>query len=488
MCKYRPTCLRARRLLAAVLAGGSCSSLSAAAVSCTVSTLAGNGSAGFADGAGSAATFRSPMGLALVPGGAIAVADEYNNAIRLVSPVGGGWRVTTLAGNGSLGETDGAASVATFALPIGLAVDASGVLYVGDYGGTRIRRVADGFVTTLAGSGVAGAADGAATAATFSSPAGVAVDAAGGVAVADAGNGCVRYIETAAGGGGGGGGGRGGEGATVSTMAPPPAGAAPFSLPLGLVTVGGSAGAPISFIVAGYNDQLVRMISLDAGVLPLAGNGSAGYADGCGSAAMFNFPSAVALDKAGNVYIADALNNRLRRVSLGGCVVTLAGGGGGGGGSFFDQPGGVLVLSDEAAATTLVVADSNANTLRLVVCSPGTAPAPPVQLSAGAAAGIALAALVLAAAVAAAAMQPTAAAAVCAAPFRCVRGARLAQLISKRGGGGSLSRGGRVIRTASDANDAIAKSPAWLADGGGAEEGAAAAPGSSGVAHGHLTS
>jgi serine/threonine protein kinase, bacterial len=126
-----------------------------------VTTLAGSGSVGFADGAGASAEFNSPTGIASDATGLSYVADTYNNAIRKVTP---GGVVTTLAGSGSVGSTDGTGSAASFSLPGAVAVDASGNVYVADSGNSKIRRItSSGIVTTLAGSGAFGSSDGVGT-------------------------------------------------------------------------------------------------------------------------------------------------------------------------------------------------------------------------------------------------------------------------------------------------------------------------------------
>lgn len=156
-----------------------------------VSTLAG-GDAGFADGFGNAARFSTLSGLALDAHGTLYVADTGNNRIRRVTRDG---QVATLAGDGVAGYRDGAASQARFNGPIGVAVDAGGRVIVADTYNDRIRAIRpDGTVITLAGSADSGAADGVESMARFDTPCGVAVDAAGTIYVADTGNGLVREI------------------------------------------------------------------------------------------------------------------------------------------------------------------------------------------------------------------------------------------------------------------------------------------------------
>ncbi len=152
------------------------------------------GREGFADGEGRAACFNTPSGLAIDAAGNLLVADTTNNAIRRVSPSG---IVTTLAGDGEAGRVDGVGAAARFDGPVGVAVAPDGGVIVADTYNDCIRRIApDGTVTTIAGGGGPGFRDGPATAALFDTPAGVAVDASGVIYVADTGNNSIRRIRT----------------------------------------------------------------------------------------------------------------------------------------------------------------------------------------------------------------------------------------------------------------------------------------------------
>src|SRR5690606_6133489 len=129
-----------------------------------VSTVAG-GERGFADGAGTAARFDSPSGLAIDAAGILYVADTGNNAIRRIAP---GGIVSTLAGDGVAGYRDGPAPTARFNGPIGVAVDAAGRVVVADTYNDRIRAIGrDGLVSTIAGGDEPGAIDGPAALARF---------------------------------------------------------------------------------------------------------------------------------------------------------------------------------------------------------------------------------------------------------------------------------------------------------------------------------
>nr|MDQ5839002.1 hypothetical protein [Acidobacteriota bacterium] len=157
-----------------------------------VSTLAGGGE-GFADGAGAAASFNTPSALASDGEGNLYVADTGNNRIRRVTPDG---HVTTLAGDGSAGFRDGPAAQAEFDAPVGVAVDKGGNVYVADTYNDRIRVLTkEGEVKTVAGAGSPGYADGdALMSALFDTPCAVVVSDAGEVFVADTGNNRLRKI------------------------------------------------------------------------------------------------------------------------------------------------------------------------------------------------------------------------------------------------------------------------------------------------------
>ncbi|MCP5502449.1 MAG: hypothetical protein H7A25_21305 [Leptospiraceae bacterium] len=160
-----------------------------------VTTLAGSGTAGSADGNGTAASFNTPQGVTVDASGNIYVADSGNYKIRKVTSSG---VVTTLAGSGSSGSADGNGTAASFNTPQGVTVDASGNIYVADSGNYKIRKVtSSGVVTTLAGSGSSGSADGSGTAASFSFSQGITVDANGNVYVADSYNNKIRKITSA---------------------------------------------------------------------------------------------------------------------------------------------------------------------------------------------------------------------------------------------------------------------------------------------------
>lgn len=268
-----------------------------------VTTLAGAaGSGASTNGTGSAARFNEPFGVAVDSSGTVYVADASNNAIRKVTAAG---VVTTFAGGGAAGTTDGTGTAARLDEPRGIAIDSSGTLYVADYNNHLIRKVTSaGVVTTLAGAAdAAGNADGTGTAAAFRGPMGIAVDAAGVVYVADTGNRAVRRI-TAAG--------------VVSTLA---LSGASLSEPRGIAV--DAAGV---VYVADAGSHVIRSISPAGTVATVAGSVLVpGTADGTATAARFHYPSALAVASTGGLYVADTDNDTVRRIAADGAVTTFAG-------------------------------------------------------------------------------------------------------------------------------------------------------------------
>jgi sugar lactone lactonase YvrE len=265
----------------------------------TVSTLAGSTS-GDLDGPGTSAQFKTPYGIAVDASGIVYVTDS-NQKIKKIATDG---TVTTLAGNGTAGFTDGPGSSAQFNAPIGVAVDASSNVYVADYNNHKIRKIAtDGTVTTLAGSGVAGSVDGIGGSAQFNYPIGIAVDASGTIYVTDQGNNKIRKIApdgtvtTWA-----------GDGNSGSTDGP--GASAQFKDPVGI-----AVDASGNVYVADKGNNKIRKIATDRTVTTLAGNGTAGFTDGYTSSAQFDFPIGVAVDASRNVYVADFYNDKIRKIT-----------------------------------------------------------------------------------------------------------------------------------------------------------------------------
>jgi len=158
-----------------------------------VTTFAGSGSAGSADGTGTAASFNTPTGLSFDSSGNLFVADWLGHNIRKITPSG---VVTTFAGSGSMGPADGTGTAASFYRPLGIAIDNGNNLYIGDSYNNKIRKITSaGVVTTLAGSGTAGSADGTGTEASFKTPYGIEMGENNStIYVADFGNHSIRKI------------------------------------------------------------------------------------------------------------------------------------------------------------------------------------------------------------------------------------------------------------------------------------------------------
>ena len=262
-----------------------------------VTTLAG-GAEGFKDGAGRAASFNSPSALALDTDGNLYVADTGNNAIRKITPAG---LVTTLAGDGTAGRVDGAARSARFNGPVGVAVDAQGNVYVADTYNDLIRQITtDGQVRTIAGGNAPGYADGAAGGARFDTPCAlIATATAGELLVADTGNNLVRRIKP------------GGEVTTLSINLSGAGQSGELSEPMGL-----AQGADGSLYVTENRGGRILQISPDgARARVQAGPLERGFSNGDGASARFNGPAGISVDRSGALYVADTANYMVRKLA-----------------------------------------------------------------------------------------------------------------------------------------------------------------------------
>jgi regulation of enolase protein 1 (concanavalin A-like superfamily) len=266
----------------------------------TTSTLAGTGSAGSADGAALQASFNNPSGIAVNGAGDIFIADFGNNRIRKLS----GGAVSTFAGSTS-GYADGTGLAAKFQGPVGLAFDATGMLWVAESSGQRIRTISpSGKVTTVAGTGTAGYLDGPASSAQFNSPSALAFASDGSVAIADSLNYRIRRLSA--------------DRQTVSTFAGTSLGyldGAGTSAKFG--TFGGLFYLGQTLLVTDRDNQRIRSIASDGTVGTIAGSGTTtGYVDGAPSSAQFAFPSAMAADSSGVVWLNDTGNQRIRKITF----------------------------------------------------------------------------------------------------------------------------------------------------------------------------
>jgi NHL repeat len=329
-----------------------------------VTTLAGSAAqAGTVDGAGSAARFNMPRSVALDGTGTLYVADYNDNTIREVTRAG---VVTTLAGSAAqYGSADGTNSTARFWAPYGVVVDSAGTVYVADTRNAIIRKTTSaGVATTLAGTaGVTGSADGTGTAARFSSPAGLAVGSNGVVYEVDYGNNILRMITS---------------GGVVTTIAGWAGHSGTNNGSMTGALFNGPYGVAVDYLtniyVADTYNHTIRKTIYKYGtvwaVTTLAGSpGASGSADGTNDAARFSYPRGVAVDSSGTVYIADTSNHTIRKMTSGGAVTTLAGlagvngtADGVGGAARFNQPWSLAVDS----AGNIYVADAWNSTVRKV--------------------------------------------------------------------------------------------------------------------------
>ena len=313
--------------------------------SIAVTTFAGDGSIGFTNGPGIQASFYQPASLTTDASGNIYVSDTGNGLIRRVTSAGevstiagiagvhnsilgypfgividaqgniyvgdveneqilkiapGGF-ISVLAGSGNMGFKDGPGYTASFNGPYGLAIDGTGNIYVADAGNNAIRKVTPaGYVLTIAGNGTQGMVNGPGAQAEFSSPYGIAVNTFGDVFVADTFNQLIRKV---------------GSDGTVSTVA---GGGSPnsdrpgyFAAPYGIaIDVAGN------LYVADFDANQIRIVNAAGAVSVLAGSGKKGADNGQNTTATFGSPSGVALDRKGNVLVADYENNKIRKIFL----------------------------------------------------------------------------------------------------------------------------------------------------------------------------
>nr|WP_286672297.1 cadherin-like beta sandwich domain-containing protein [Cohnella hashimotonis] len=280
-----------------------------------ISTVAGDGNFGFGGDGGSAeyASLFAPEAIAFDSGGNLYIADSGNHRIRKVDTDG---NISTVAGNGNDGNSGdgGAATDAELSAPVGLAIDGNDNLYIADSSNNRVRKVdrLSGKISTVAGKGTYGVSGysgdgGAATDAELSGPLGLAIDSYGNLYIADSNNNVIRKVDLSG---------------NISTVAGV-AGNSGFS-PDGSPAETSSLGVPVglafdsggNLYVAVFNDSRIRKIDTSGRLATIAGNGQKTYSGdgGLPTSAALNSATGVAVDSSGTVYIADAGNNRIRKI------------------------------------------------------------------------------------------------------------------------------------------------------------------------------
>lgn len=373
------------RTALACLAAAAMFATAAGAQTYTISTVAGNNTSGYSgDGASAtSAQLNAPYGVALNAAGALYIADQNNQRIRLVQ----NGNISTVAGNGTAGYSgDGAkAEAAEIASPLGIAVDASNNYYIADYANGLIRKVTSSdVISTYAGNYAQGPGTngdgGLATAAQMFRVTAVAVDKSGNVYIADSGNNRIRKVDssgnisTFAGTGFGG---FAGDGLTAKS--------AQLNAPLGV-----AVDASGNLYIADTGNNRIRKVNVSNNLIGTLAGSSTGFAGDNGPAlqAKLNRPIGVAVDAAGNVYIGDSLNARVRKVTTAGVIVTIAGNGvaayrGDGGpatSASLSAPSGVAVDKNG----TVYVADAQNNVVRMLAPPANIGNAPSISSAASA--------------------------------------------------------------------------------------------------------
>jgi len=314
-----------------------------------VETLAGSGKPERIDGENTAAAFQHPFGICADADGNVFVADSGNHSIRKVTPEG---RVSTFAGTGEKGTVDGAASSARFDTPSGLCFHANGDLYVCSYVENTIRIVGkDGRVTSLIARRDPGYRDGPVASASIFAPRGLAFDRRGNLFFSDCWNHRIRKITP--------------DGVVSTFAGGGPTGIeakaewrdgkgtdARFYAPCGL-----AIDDKDNLYVADAENHRVRKITPDGVVTTIAGSGPSGkpgraFADGPAATSRLNTPTEVFIVSDGTVYFSDTYGNRVREISRSGIVSTIAEAG-------FDLPRGLAIHDG-----TAFVADFNRHTIR----------------------------------------------------------------------------------------------------------------------------
>ncbi|HTM00143.1 MAG TPA: hypothetical protein VL503_03325 [Candidatus Omnitrophota bacterium] len=313
-----------KRIVATGIVGDAARAIQVHVASGGISTFAGNGTMGYAGDGGAAisANLKNPEGVTVATNGDVYLCDSDNHVIRRVAAVSG--IITTVAGTGSPGYTGdgGLATAAKLKFPEDVTVAANGDLYIADTGNHVIRRVAaaSGVIVTVAGNGSPGFSGdgGAATSARLASPRGIQAAANGDLYIGDRSNNRIRKVTAATG--------------TITTIAGTgagysgdggPATAAKLRAPQGLHLA--STG---DLYVADAGNHVVRKISAAGIITTFAGTGTSGYTGdgGLAIAARLNAPEAVHLAPSGDAYVADTGNHVIRKVQAGSQVITTIAG------------------------------------------------------------------------------------------------------------------------------------------------------------------
>jgi sugar lactone lactonase YvrE len=322
---FTPTLIPAGELM--ITASYSGDAKFAASATGTINTAAGNGKAGYSgnNGPATSAELKTPGDVAVDSEGDLFIADTKNHVVREVNTYG---IITTFAGNGTAGYSgdNSPATSAELDNPAGLAVDASGDLFIADSGADVVREVYfNGIITTVAGVGLGGGFNGdniPAIGAYLFSPMGVALDSSGDLFIADTGNNRIREVNT-----------KGiittvaGNGTAGFSGDNGPATSAELYNPTG-VAVGSALDSFGDLLIADSMNNRIREVDKVTGVITtVAGNGPAGFTgdNGPATSAELHYPNAVVADSTGDLFFADTSNNVVREVDRSGTITTVAG-------------------------------------------------------------------------------------------------------------------------------------------------------------------
>lgn len=302
-----------------------------------VFTYQGNGWTSTFSLSGTASVLNHPSGIVKDAGGNFFICDRDNHRIIRLTSAGA---ATVVAGSGIAGFADGTGTAAQFNQPYCITMDASGNLFVGDRINNAIRKITPaGVVTTLAGNGTAGNQNGTGSAARFAEPLGITIDGAGNLYVADYLNNQIRKVTPS------------GVVTTVTAV----------SQVFGIVS--DNTG---NLYFTEYSVNKVSKYSSSGVYSVIAGDGTPGTTDGTGSAARFSFPAGITMDASGNLYVSETFNNRLRKITSAGVVSTIAGSNAGyadgsGSAALFDSP---IALAGDFSNNLLYIADFGNHKIR----------------------------------------------------------------------------------------------------------------------------